>query len=176
MTPGLRRREHPSRGAAFCFVAPVPIRRIACQSHLSCSSDPSALLAWDPIHLYHPPHVHELPPDVLHLIDRAIGSLQALELLLLLRRSPETYWAASAVAGTLGGDVRVVRRELAALVNAGLVVSGSQTGAYRFAPRREADRDAVEQLAAAYGDERRLSIVDAIASRSVRALAGAFRF
>ncbi|HEX7155297.1 MAG TPA: hypothetical protein VF618_27770 [Thermoanaerobaculia bacterium] len=120
--------------------------------------------------------MHELPPDVLHLIDRAIGSLQALELLLLLRRSPETYWAASAVAGTLGGDVRVVRRELAALVNAGLVVSGSQTGAYRFAPRREADRDAVEQLAAAYGDERRLSIVDAIASRSVRALAGAFRF
>jgi predicted ArsR family transcriptional regulator len=95
------------------------------------------------------PH-HELPNDVRQLVERCLRSAAEIDLLLLLFRSPETFWTPHAAAAVLGCDDDAIRLHLGNLADAGLVDRGKQTDAFRFAPARPQDREAVARLAALY--------------------------
>lgn len=119
----------------------------------------------------------ELGPELRQFIaDSNIDSVESIEILLLLRRS-EAYWLPAAVAQQLGIARQPVAQQLAALARARLLVIGGDTGAYRYAPRSEELRGMVDQLAAAY-DEQRIPVINAIYSANLerlRAFSDAFR-
>ena len=91
-----------------------------------------------------------LPHDVRQLVERCLRSRAEIDLLLLLFRSPETFWTPHAAAAVLGCDEDEVRLHLGRLADAGLVDRGKQTDAFRFAPARPRDREVVARLAALY--------------------------
>lgn len=118
-----------------------------------------------------------LPAAVRALIARSIHSMAALELLLLLHRSPDTYWTASAAASSLEAPEEAIASALDSLLRQGLLVEARETVAFRYAPRNEDDREAVDALASAY-EQHRLPVFDAVyAARSgaIEAFAEAFR-
>lgn len=118
-----------------------------------------------------------LPPAVQALIATSIHSVAALELLLLLHRSPDTFWTAAAAAATLGASEERMSTALQWLQRQGLVEPARETVAFRYAPKREADRGTVDALAAAY-EQQRLAVLDAAyasGSASIDAFAEAFR-
>ena len=98
----------------------------------------------------------------------AIGSTRwrATELLLLLRRTPDTFWSADAAAQKLGIRADLASRKLSRLVDAKLVVRGRDTGAYRYAPGSDAVRALIDRIADAY-EQRHLE--------KLRAFSDAFR-
>jgi DNA-binding IclR family transcriptional regulator len=63
-----------------------------------------------------------------------VDSVEALHILLLLRRSPDTFWRSEALSQKLGIALDVVERKLVELTDAGVLVRGARTGAYRYAP------------------------------------------
>jgi hypothetical protein len=95
-----------------------------------------------------------------------IDSVEALELLLLLRRSPETFWTAEAAAQQLGMTPDLADRKLSRLVDAQVLVRGRETGAYRFAPATDAARTLIDKLVALYDQQR---------MEKLRAFSNAFR-
>jgi DNA-binding IclR family transcriptional regulator len=89
----------------------------------------------------------EIVPGVLELIlNYGIDSMESIEILLLLRRS-EAFWTSEAVAQQLGIPKETAAQKLAAMARAQLLAIGSDTGAYRYAPRSEAAREALDKLA-----------------------------
>jgi hypothetical protein len=118
-----------------------------------------------------------LPPSLRNLIASSIDSIEALEILLLLRRSPQTFWATRAIAEQLGIAEEIVVTKLGGLRRAGLVSVGDQTGAYRYAPHDEELSASIADLATAY-HERRASVVNTIFSANLerlRAFSDAFK-
>ncbi len=118
-----------------------------------------------------------LLPSIGGLIAGSIHSMAALELLLLLHRSPDTYWTVSASAATLGAPEERIEAELQSLRRHGLVVAARETVAFRYAPRTEAAREAVDALADAY-EQQRLAVLEAVhasGNASIEAFAQAFR-
>lgn len=118
-----------------------------------------------------------LLPDVHALITRAVHSSAALELLLLLHRSPDTYWTPTAAAATLDASEERMSEALQALRRHGLVEQARETVAFRHAPRNEDDRRAVDALASAY-EHQRLAVLDAVhaaGTGAMEAFAEAFR-
>ena len=118
-----------------------------------------------------------LTTEVRDLIVRHLDSLESIEILLLLRRSPRTYWGAPAVAEQLGIAPEIARAKLDALRNSGMIVVGEQTGAFRYEPSDEGTKNAVDDLAAAYAN-RRVSVVNTIYSANLerlRAFSNSFR-
>jgi hypothetical protein len=107
-----------------------------------------------------------------------IHSVEQLEVLLLLRKSPEREWTAGEVSRALSSHPHSVETRMLDLRARGLVASreGDREFVFRYAP--EAGLDAlVDELARAYG-ERRTSVINLIFSKpidSVRTLAEAFR-
>ena len=118
-----------------------------------------------------------LSDDSRALIGTVIDSVETLEILLLLRRSPQTYWAAAAVAEQLGMRPETTRTRLEALRHRGLLAAGADTGAYRFAPSDPKVVNGINELADAYAD-RRISVINAIYAANLerlRAFSDAFR-
>jgi hypothetical protein len=118
-----------------------------------------------------------LSPVIQQLLGDPVDSVEALELLLLLRRSPDTFWSSDAAAQQLGIRRELSERKLTQLAGRNLLVRGLETGAYRYAPADDEVRAAVDELAAAY-DEQRITVINAIYSANVerlRAFANAFR-
>lgn len=118
-----------------------------------------------------------LPPDVQILIARSVSSSAALELLLLLHRSPDTYWTATAAAATLGASEERMSAALHSLLRHGLVEQARETVAFRYAPRNDEAGRAVGALASAY-DRQRVAVLDAVyaaATGAIEAFAEAFR-
>lgn len=124
----------------------------------------------------HPPH-RPLRRDVRELVERHLRSAAEIDLLLLLFRSPETYWSPSAAANVIGADDRDIRAHFGRFAAAGLLDRGKQTDAFRFAPSKPEDRDAVAALATLYG-ERREDVLRAITGSlsQITAFSDAFRF
>lgn len=119
----------------------------------------------------------ELSPELRRFIGQHLDSVESIEILLLLRRSPDTYWAAEATAGQLSIRLPNAAAKLDALSRSGLLAMGGQTGAYRYAPRTEELRSAVDLLADAYAN-RPVSIINTIYSgnrEKLRAFSDAFR-
>ena len=118
-----------------------------------------------------------LLPTIRTLIAGSIHSMAALELLLLLHRSSDTYWTVSAAAATLGVSEERIATAFTSLRRHGLVAKARETVAFRYAPRTDAAREAVDALAAAY-DQQRLAVLEAVhasGDASIDAFAEAFR-
>lgn len=115
--------------------------------------------------------------EVRELIARHLDSVESIEILLLLRRSPQTYWAAPAIAEQLGIAPGIARAKLEALRHSGMIAVGEQTGAFRYAAVDEPTKNALEQLAEAYAN-RRVSVINTIYSTNLerlRAFSNSFR-
>jgi hypothetical protein len=121
-----------------------------------------------------------LPDELLDLIARAIGSLDVVEVLLVLRRAPERAWPVTDVAHELRLATEKAAEALAALHGAQLLTVDRGEHAdrtYRYAPATAALRGAVDQLEIAY-DTRPVTLVRALYDRPPRAVqsfADAFR-
>jgi hypothetical protein len=118
-----------------------------------------------------------LKPDVQKLISDCIDSVEAVEILLLLRRSPDAYWTSDAVSQQLGMQSQLASAKLRGLAENRLLVVGGDTGAYRYAPRDAETRQAVDNLAAAYANLR-IHVINTIYSANLerlRAFSDAFR-
>jgi predicted ArsR family transcriptional regulator len=76
--------------------------------------------------------------------------LVEVELLLLLYRSPETFWSPAAAANFLGADERDTRAHLTRLTAAGLLEASKQSDAFRYAPASPESGAAVAALAEAW--------------------------
>jgi len=118
----------------------------------------------------------ELPSEVHALISESISSVEMLEILLLLRRSPETFWGVPALSHQLELKEEIVRPALQRLVEARLVTAGQTVEAYRFGAN-EKTAGTVNALADAYSTQR-LAVINTIYSenlRRLRAFSDAFR-
>lgn len=113
--------------------------------------------------------------DLISFVREHIRSVWALELLLLLRRDSNRYWAPSELVRELRASDSVVSHNLAGLERAGLVVLDDH-GAHRYAPPAAVVR-LCDELDAAYR-ERPFAVIGLISSPPDRlqALADAFRF
>ncbi len=105
-----------------------------------------------------------LDADILTFITRFIDSVETLEALLLLRRSPDTFWAPAAVARQLGIEPETAANRLASLHSRGLLGRAAATSAFRFAPIETTDNALIDRLESLYRD-RRASVVAVIRSR-----------
>lgn len=81
-----------------------------------------------------------------------IGSAAELDILLLLYRSPETFWTAAAVGSVIEAGEDAVRSSLEKLEVAGLIERGKATEAFRYSPTLDGDHEAVAELAEAWAD------------------------
>jgi hypothetical protein len=99
----------------------------------------------------------DLPEPVRRLIVDCIDSAADLEVLLLLHRGPERAWLATDVDAELRIGAEPARTGLANLTQAGLVTVDDER--YRFAPRRESQRRAVDALAEEYA-RRRVRVIE----------------
>ena len=118
-----------------------------------------------------------LPVELLDLIARGIGSLEVVEVLLVLRRAPERAWRVTEVAHELRLATETAAAALAVLHAAQLLEMDRGERAYRYAPATAALRGAVDQLEVAY-DTRPVTLVKALYDRPPRAVqsfADAFR-
>jgi hypothetical protein len=118
-----------------------------------------------------------MTPGVRELITHHFDSIESVEIVLLLRRSPQTFWAAEAVAEHLHVRPELVRAKLEALRKGGILAMGEQTGAFRYAPADERIGATVDELAAVYTD-RRMEVINTIYSANLerlRAFSDAFR-
>ena len=118
-----------------------------------------------------------LRPEVLQLIGECIDSLESLEALALLHRSPDTFWSADAVATQIGARADVVAQRLQDLAKAGLLTRAKDSVAYRYAPDVASARDNVDLLIGAFS-KRRVDVVNAVYSSNLerlRAFSNAFR-
>jgi hypothetical protein len=84
--------------------------------------------------------------DILAFITRCIDSVETLDVLLLLRRSPDTFWAPAAVARQLGINAETAANKLAGLHSRGLLARAAATSAFRFAPSETGDNALIGRL------------------------------
>lgn len=118
-----------------------------------------------------------LSEPIRELIRTHVDSVETLELLMLLQRSPDSYWTAAAAEQLLGMRPGTAEKRLDALVAAGLSMRGSQTISYRYSPDDDEKREAVAALAAAYASQR-VSVLNLVYSTNLerlKAFSGAFR-
>ncbi|HEV8431835.1 MAG TPA: hypothetical protein VGR95_00365 [Thermoanaerobaculia bacterium] len=118
-----------------------------------------------------------LRPEVLQLIGECIDSLESLEGLALLHRSPDTFWSADAVATQIGARADIVAQKLLRLAGAGLLTRAKDSVAYRYAPDPASQCENVDLLIRAFAN-RRVDVVNAIYSSNLerlRAFSNAFR-
>jgi hypothetical protein len=115
--------------------------------------------------------------DLEQFIANNIQSVEELEILLLLHRSPETFWAVEAISQHLGIKPELVSSRAHELERKGLLKAGESGPIFRF---DNAEPDAVatvSELDIAYRD-RRISVLNAIYSANLtrlRTFADAFK-
>ena len=118
-----------------------------------------------------------LPEDVHRFLHQNIDSVEQLEVLLLLWRTPERGWSSDEVATAVYSHPSSVVRRLALLLGQGLLREREQ-GCYQYAPRTADLHDIVTRLDHVYR-ERRVAVITLIASKpieNIRAFSDAFRF
>ena len=117
-----------------------------------------------------------IPDDILQFIQTFIPSVWTIELLLLMRHSPERVWSARELDRELRGSPLIVSGALAKLIAAGLVVE--EPGAfYRYQPARPGLGELMDLLARYYA-EFPVTVTQAILAapnQQIRTFADAFR-
>ena len=117
-----------------------------------------------------------LPTDVHQFLHQNIESVEQLEVLLLLWRTPERGWTSEDVATAVYSHPSSVVRRLALLLGQGLLRE-REPGCFQYAPRTTDLHDTVTRLDRMYR-ERRVAVITLIASKpieNVRAFSDAFR-
>jgi hypothetical protein len=109
----------------------------------------------------------DIPPDVRALIDRHLISMDYVEVLLRIRRDAERAWRPEEIAIELRIDSKTAEQALRDLATAGL--AAEQHGVYKYAPRSESARKAVDGLATMY-NARPVTLVRALYDRPAQAL------
>src|SRR5262245_46089993 len=97
-----------------------------------------------------------IPEHVERFIAAHISSIEALEVLLLLRGSPERAWAAVEIAREIRSNVRSIEDRLGSLAEAGFLVvkeDGDEIQ-YIYAPNGEEVSRVIDELATAYKELR----------------------
>ena len=115
--------------------------------------------------------------DALDFARTAFSSIWALEVLLLLHRTPERSWQDADLIGALRANARVVAESLASLQGKGLVTK-DDAGQYRYSPASITLGSAVDALAELYG-RKPMAVTNAVLSSrndKIRTFADAFRF
>ena len=119
-----------------------------------------------------------IPPEVRRFLDQHIRSVAQLELLLLLRTTPQQYWTPDDAAREMRLDSTWAQRELLNLCERGLLEKASEDPVrYRYLPRSSELERAVTEVAQAYLLHR-VTLVEEIyrqPSEHIRAFADAFR-
>jgi hypothetical protein len=117
-----------------------------------------------------------LPEDVHHFLHQNIDSVEQLEVLLLLWRTPARGWTSEEVAAAVYSHPTSVVRRLAMLLGQGLLRE-REPGCYQYSPRTADLHETVTRLDHMYR-ERRVAVITLIASKpieNVRAFSDAFR-
>jgi hypothetical protein len=120
--------------------------------------------------------VNRLPEDVHLFLHQNIDSVEQLEVLLLLWRTPERGWTSEEVATAVYSHPSSVVRRLSMLLGQGLLRE-REAGCYQYGPRTPQLHDTVTRLDHCYR-ERRVAVITLIASKpieNVRAFSDAFR-
>lgn len=118
-----------------------------------------------------------IPDDIQRFIIDTFDSIVKLEVLLLLRSSPDVVWSSESVAKSLAVAAEMMQRPLADLQAKGLLVAtGNSPPEYRYAPVTSELREKVEAVAEIYVTHRVAvqTIIYAPTERA-RILAEAFR-
>ena len=103
-----------------------------------------------------------LPAPVKQLLSRHIQSVEQLEVLLLLRSQPQRAWTAVQVFDVIRSSESSIAARLQAFTAHGfLVEEKGPPPAFRFAPKDQSVRAAVDQTAAAY-QTWRVRVIEAI--------------
>ncbi|HUP46933.1 MAG TPA: hypothetical protein VM779_15610 [Thermoanaerobaculia bacterium] len=106
-----------------------------------------------------------------------IHSVEEVEILTLLSRSPDTYWSADAMGQQLGIKAEVVGARARELLRRGLLAVGESGSVYRYAPTDEKTKEQVTVLTDTYRD-RRITVINAIYTANLtrlRSFADAFK-
>jgi hypothetical protein len=120
--------------------------------------------------------VNGLPEEVHRFLHQHIDSVEQLEVLLLLWRTPERGWTSDEVATAVYSHPSSVIRRLAMLLGQGLLRE-REPGCYQYAPRTAELHQTVSHLDHVYR-ERRVAVITIIASKpieNIRAFSDAFR-
>jgi hypothetical protein len=115
--------------------------------------------------------------EVLDFARTALVSIWALELLLVLHRSPDEAWQDADLIVPLRANARVVAESLAALCGKGLATA-DEAGRYHYCPASATLGQAVDALAELYA-RKPMAVTNAILSGrndKIRTFADAFRF
>jgi hypothetical protein len=103
-----------------------------------------------------------LPAPVKQLLARHIQSVEQLEVLLLLRSQPQRAWTAVEVYDVIRSSQASIAARLQAFTAAGFLAEENATPPlYRYAPKDENLRSALDQTAAAY-QTWRIRVIEAI--------------
>jgi hypothetical protein len=119
----------------------------------------------------------ELPQHLFDFLRSRVVSVERLEALLLLQRTPDRWWSAQAVADELGVSPASMAAALDALCAQNLLdVRVAQSLLFRYRPAGTEDEGSVRELVEAYRT-RRLLVLKVVmpANESIRQFADAFR-
>ena len=111
----------------------------------------------------------EISSTVKDFIDEFIDSVDALDILLLLRGSPEDTWGPSAISRALQLDAALVATRLDQLRSAGLIreLTPATDCVYQYAPSSPEVALAIDELATAFSASR-VRIVEQIFSKPLK--------
>ena len=117
-----------------------------------------------------------IPDDVQKLIASSIPSSAGLHALLLLHRSPDTYWTPGAVAAAIEATPEDVAEAMVRMEATGLLERATATVAFRYNPGETVLQAAADHLVTAF-HRNRYAVLDALRGvpASVRAFSDAFR-
>lgn len=120
-----------------------------------------------------------MTPEAEEFIERAVDTIQQLEILMLLRRSRDRFWRVDEIAAELQMANTTVASSLSGLhANGVLVAEAANPAAYRYDPRSIVLHAGAESLAAAYETDP-LPVLKAVLNkppRELRTFSDAFLF
>jgi hypothetical protein len=101
----------------------------------------------------------ELPIATAEFIRRYVDSIEYLEVLLLLRQSPERSWTAEMLDAQIRSNPESIRRRLDQMLAHGLVVRGADRAGYEYRPATAELDQRVQELSGLYR-ERRVAVIE----------------
>jgi AraC-like DNA-binding protein len=119
----------------------------------------------------------DIPPEIRDIIVQHFDSPEAVDIVLLLRRSRNAFWSPAAVSQHLGIREDIAARQLAAMARSCILVEAEQNRAFRYEPSDSCTESRIDELAEIYAN-RRMSVINAIYSANLdklRAFSNAFR-
>lgn len=111
-----------------------------------------------------------MTPEAEEFIERAVDTIHQLEILVLLRRSPDRFWRLEEIAAALRMTSTTVASSVSGLhANGVLAADDANPVAYRYEPRTIAVHAGVESLVVAYETDP-LPVVKAVLNKPPHAL------